>query len=64
LSFPTKKDERPVAEQAAIGPVVMFNGWELRMCHNALLGDEFYEFLLRIDEHLAAQTQAGGSALW
>jgi len=19
-------------------------GWELRMCHNALLGDEFYEF--------------------
>lgn len=30
------------------------------MCHNALLGDEFYEFLLRIDEGLAAETQAGG----
>ena len=35
-------------------------GWELRMCHNALLRDEFYEFLLRIDEDLAAETQAGG----
>jgi len=30
------------------------------MCHNALLCDEFYEFLLRIDEDLAAETQAGG----
>jgi len=30
------------------------------MCHNALLGDEFYEFLLRIDKGLAAETQAGG----
>ena len=29
------------------------------MCRNALLHDEFYEFLLRIDEDLAAETQAG-----
>src|SRR5262249_9022382 len=38
------------------------------MCHNALLDDKFYEFLVRIDQDLAAQTQAGrcrrcGSAL-
>jgi len=30
------------------------------MCHNALLRDEFYEFLLHIDEDLAAETQADG----
>lgn len=29
------------------------------MCHNAVLDDRFYGFLLRIDEDLAAQTQAG-----
>jgi len=39
---------------------VIKSGWELRMCHNALLRDEFYEFLLRIDEDLAAETQADG----
>ena len=38
------------------------------MCYNALLDDKFYEFLVRIDQDLAAQTQAGrcrhcGSAL-
>lgn len=38
------------------------------MCHNALLDDKFYKFLVRIDQDLAAQTQAGrcrrcGSAL-
>ena len=38
------------------------------MCHNALLDDKFYKFLARIDQDLAAQTQAGrcrrcGSAL-
>ena len=52
-------NQRPVAEQTAIGVVIKY-GWELRMCHNALLRDEFYEFLLRIDEDLAAETQAGG----
>lgn len=29
------------------------------MSHNALLDDKLYEFLVRIDEDLAAQTQAG-----
>jgi hypothetical protein len=29
------------------------------MCRNALLDNQFYGFLLRIDEDLAAQTQAG-----
>jgi hypothetical protein len=30
------------------------------MCHNSVLDTNFYVFLLRIDEDLAAQTQAGG----
>jgi len=30
------------------------------MCHNAVLDEEFYGFLLRIDQDLAAETQAGG----
>jgi hypothetical protein len=31
------------------------------MCHNALLDDKLYEFLVRIDQDLAAQTQANAS---
>ena len=58
-SFPTKSNHRPGRRSRRQLAVIKY-GWELRMCHNALLGDEFYEFLLRIDKGLAAETQAGG----